>query len=134
MVWTTPFGFPVEPEVYITGVSLPKGPSLDEMTHIENEEWVLRGHNFRRAVARNLCDFLVPPLVAASSPRNLSAGAPQNENVLDKRAFLDRGICNCLGGDSFASTATLVGGNENARLAILCTITEGLGGETRKDD
>jgi hypothetical protein len=64
VVCTTPLGLPVGPEVYVCarGVSVNpdtrgRGGRWEEkarQTHIEDKEWVLGGHDLRRAVARDL--------------------------------------------------------------------------------
>lgn len=54
--------------------------------------------------------------------------------MFDARCALERRVDDCLGGNGFASTAALVGGNDHAGLAIDDAVTERLGAKAGKDD
>lgn len=54
--------------------------------------------------------------------------------MLDERALLDGSIRDGLGRDGLASSTALVRGDENARLAVLDTVAEGLCREAGEDD
>ena len=103
-------------------------------THVKDEERVLGRHDFRGAESRDLRDLLVPPLVAAGRPRDLAAGAPEDEDVLDEGALLDGGVRDRLRRDRLTTAAALVGRDEHARLAVLDAVAERLGGEPGEHD
>lgn len=96
MEWTTPFGLPVEPEVY--EVLVPKlhcklkNSKARKQTHVEDEERILGSHPLARAVSGHLGTLFVPPFVTAFSHGDLVAGSSKNENVLNKGALLESGI------------------------------------------
>ena len=74
----------------------------------------------------------MPPLITTRRPRDLAAGALENEDVLDDRALLNGRICDRLSGDRLTSSAALVGRDEHARLAVLHTVAKRLSGEARE--
>lgn len=76
----------------------------------------------------------MPPLVTALGPRNLVAGPLEHENVLNNRAVLDSIVRELLDRDRLASTAALVGSDDDAGLAVVDTVAEGLGREPSEDD
>lgn len=93
-------------------------------THVENEQRIFRRHDLRRAVVRDLGGLFVPPLVATLCPWNLVSSALEHQDVLDDRALLDRGVGNDLGGDCLSTSATLIRGDQDARLAVVHAIPE----------
>lgn len=96
-------------------------------THVEDEERIFGRHNLGWAVAGDLSGLLVPPDVTALSPGNLVAGPLEDENVLDTRRLLDGSVGNNLCRNGLTTSATFVGSDEDARLAIVHPITERLG-------
>lgn len=54
--------------------------------------------------------------------------------MLDERAALEGLVGERFDRDGLATTTTLVGGDDNARLAVVDTVAEGLGGKPSKDD
>lgn len=110
------------------------GRTEDNGTYVENEERIFGSHDLSRAVGRNLCGLLVPPEIATLGPRHLVAGTLEDEDLLDGRAVLERSIDDGLGSDGLASTASLVGGDDDLASAVVDTVAEGLGGEAGEDD
>ena len=76
----------------------------------------------------------MPPFVTSFGPRNRLPGPLEDENVLDLGALLESGINDGLGGNSLSTSSALIGGDENAGLAILDAVSKGLGRETGEDD
>ena len=76
----------------------------------------------------------MPPFVPSFGPGDGLAGALQHQNVLNKRDFGDSCIDDGLGGDGLATTATFVGGDDDAAAAIEHSVAERLGAEAGKDD
>lgn len=76
----------------------------------------------------------MPPLVSALGPWHLATGALENEDVLDKRTFLESSINDQFGCNRLATTPALVAGKENTRFAVLNTITERLRAETSENN
>jgi hypothetical protein len=65
---------------------------LAGQTHVEDEQRVLGAHDLRRTVGRDLCALFVPPKVTAFGHWDLVTGSLKNENLLDSRALLERGV------------------------------------------
>ena len=101
---------------------------------VEDEERVLGADNLDRAVGLDLVILLVPPLVAALSPGDLSTSALENEAVLDERALSEGGVDDRLGRDRLAAALALVGRDHDARLGVLDAVPERLCGESGEDD
>ena len=104
------------------------------MTHVENEQRVFSREQRRRAVVRDLRGLLVPPDIAPLCPSDIVAGALQDDDVLDRRALLQRCIHDRLGRDRLATAATLVRRNNDARAAVQNAVAQGLGGESGEHD
>jgi hypothetical protein len=95
-------------------------------TYIENKQWILRGHDLRGAVVRNLCGLLVPPLVAALCPRNFIACPLEDEHVLDAGALFDCCVCNDFCRDRLPATTAFIRSDEHAGLAVVHPVAERL--------
>lgn len=76
----------------------------------------------------------MPPLVAALGPLDISSSTLENEDMLHERALGQGGVDDRLGSDRLAAALAFVGGDDNARLGILNTITERLGRESSEDN
>lgn len=101
---------------------------------VEKEEWVLRRHQLAWNVVWILEDLLVPPEISASLHWDLGASAAENENVSDIWASSKSLIDDSLGSNRLSTSLTLISGDDNARVSIVDTVTERLGGETGEDD
>lgn len=127
MVWTTPLGFPVLPEVCerkrkggispksklaVVAVFLRKKSSR---THVKDEQGILSAHDLDGADRRDLSGLLVPPSVSTLSPVDLSSSSLENEDVLDERALLESGVDDALGSDALSSSSTLTVGGEKKK-------------------
>ena len=135
MVCTTPFGLPVDPDVYSCADQREnRSTTSAQTTYVENEERVLGADWLGRAVRWNLRSLDVPPLVATLSPWYLLAGAAEDQDVLDERALLECGVDNDLGCDRFSSTSAFVSCDDNSRAAVGNTVAQRLGAETGKYD
>jgi hypothetical protein len=97
------------------------------LTYVEDKKRVFSTHDFRRAVVGDFEGLFVPPLISPGGPRNGLSCALKDKDVLDERARLQRGIDNGLCGDGLAAPAALVGGDDDAALAILHTVAQRLG-------
>ena len=91
MVWTTPLGLPVEPEVCKYQLLLIK------YTHVEDEQGVFRVHSLARAVCRDLGAFLIPPKVSALGRGYIVSSSSKNKDLFDHRALLQGGVDDCSG-------------------------------------
>ena len=120
MVWTTPLGFPVLPEVcekekrirsaresFETLVRCASKRKQSSGTHVKDEERILRAHDLNRADGRDLSGLLVPPSISTLSPVDLSSGSLEDEDVLDERALLESGVDDGLGSDALSSSSSL---------------------------
>ena len=76
----------------------------------------------------------MPPAVTALDPVDRVAGALEDEDVLDNRAVLERGVRELLDRNGLATAAALVGGDDGAGLAVVDAVTKGLGGEAGEND
>jgi hypothetical protein len=76
----------------------------------------------------------MPPQIPPFGPGDLAASALEDKDVLDVCALLDRSVDNHLGGNSLTTTLSLVGRDNNAGLAVVDAIAEGLGREAGKYD
>ena len=103
-------------------------------THVKNEKRILRGHDLWNTVVGDFKDFLVPPVVSPLGPSDLVARSLENEDVLDMWALGESSIDNGFVGDCLSTTPTLIGGDDDAGLAVLNAIAEGSSGETGKDN
>ena len=103
-------------------------------THVKNEQGILGRHNFRWAVVGDLSGLLVPPLIPSRSPWDLVTSALEDQDMLDAWGLLDGSVSDDLGGDGLSTAATLVGGDQDAGLAVVHAIPEGLSGEAGEDD
>lgn len=103
-------------------------------THIKNEKRVLRRHDLKGAIRRDLGSFLVPPFISSISPRNRLSGAFENKNVLDFGALLEGSIDNGLGGNRLSTALAFVGRDYDTRITINNSLAEGLCAESCKDD
>ena len=66
----------------------------------------------------------MPPLVTALRPRNLISRAPENKNVLDVRAAVERRVDNSLGRNSLPTATPFVGSKDDATLAVIDAVTK----------
>ena len=103
-------------------------------THVENEQRIFRRHDLRRAVVRDFGGLFVPPLITSLGPGHVVARAAEDEDMLDTGRLLDGSVRNNLGRDRLSATTALVRGDEDARLAVVHPITEGLRRETGEHD
>lgn len=101
---------------------------------VEDEEGVFGANDLRRAVRLDLLVLLVPPLVPSLDPLDVSSSPLEDEAVLNERALGEGGVDDRLGRDGLASTLALIGGDDDARLGVLDSVAEGLGGESSEDD
>jgi len=76
----------------------------------------------------------VPPFVTSLGPGDSVPGSLEDENVLDPGAVLNGGINNSLGGDGLSTSSALIGGDQNAGLAVVDAVPKRLGGETGEND
>lgn len=97
------------------------------LTHVKDEERVLSREESGRAVVGNLGGLLVPPTITALNPVDWVASPLEDKDVLDNRAVLDGIVREALDGNGLATTAALIGGDDDAGLAIVDTVAEGLG-------
>ena len=93
-------------------------------THVKNEQGILGRHDFRRAVVGDLSGLLVPPLIPSRSPWDLVTSALEDQDMLDAWGLLDGSVSDDLGGDGLSTAATLVGGDQDAGLAVVHAIPE----------
>ena len=103
-------------------------------SHVKDEQRILSRHNLRRTVVWDLEGLFMPPLVTSLRPGNGVSGPPLDKNVLDLGATFESGIDDGLGSNGLSTSSALVGGDQNAGLAILDAVTKRLGGETGEDD
>ncbi len=102
--------------------------------YVEDEKGIFGSHDLRRAIARDLQCFFVPPLIPPFNPRDVMASPLEDENVLDQWALFKRRIDDGLGSNALSTSTTLIRCNDNTGLAVLNTITERFCRETCKDD
>ena len=108
--------------------------TFEMITDVENEERVLRGHDLRGAVVRDLGGLFVPPNVTSGSPRDFTSRPLQDKDVLYDVGLSQSGISDRLGGDRLSTPSSLIRGDQNPGLAIVNSITEGFRRETSEDD
>ena len=94
------------------------------VTYIENEKGILCCHDLRWAVCGDFCNLLMQPFVPSWGDWDLVSGSSEKEHMFYIRAFFDGGIHDRLGGDSFPTAATFVGGQNNARVTVENAIAE----------
>lgn len=97
-----------------------------QISHIEDKQRILRGHELGRAVVGDPRSLFVPPLITALRPWNLVSRAPVNKHVLDLWAAFERRVDDSLGSNSLPTAAPFVGGKYHATLAIIDAITKSL--------
>jgi hypothetical protein len=76
----------------------------------------------------------MPPLVTPLRPRDLVTGPLEDENMLDEWTIFESSIDNRFGGNGLSTAFAFVRRNDDARLAILDSVTKRLGREPRKDN
>ena len=76
----------------------------------------------------------MPPFVATLCPGDGVSGPLEDEDVLDHGAFLESGIDDGLGSNCLAASSSLIGGYQNAGLAIQDAISERFGREAGEDN
>lgn len=76
----------------------------------------------------------MPPVITTFNEVDWVPCPLQNENVFDVRAVLDRVISEVLDRNSLAAATALVRSNDDARLAVIDTVLQRLGGETAEYD
>lgn len=103
-------------------------------THVKDEQRIFGRKQRGRAEVGDLGGLLVPPRVAALDKVDRVAGPLEHEDVLDDRAVLDGVVRELLDRDALAAAAALVGGDDDAGLAVVDTVAEGLGREAGEDD
>jgi hypothetical protein len=101
---------------------------------VEQEERVLRGHAHWREVGGPLLHLLVPPVISAFSPWDLSTGSLEHETVGDVLALLERLVDDLLRADELAAALALVRGDDDLGGGVDDTIAERVGGETGEHD
>lgn len=134
MVCIMPFGFPVEPEVCARKSENTNSQKSKQQTYVKDEQRILGREKRRRAVVRDLGGLLVPPLIASFNKVDRVTGPLQDKDMLDNRAVLDGIIGEGLDSDGLATATAFVGSYHNARLAVVDTVTERLGGEAGEDN
>lgn len=96
------------------------------MTDVEDKETVLRREEGGRAVVRHLGGFVMPPLVPTLSPRYFVSSTLEYQDVLNMGAPLKSFVCQLFDSNSLAATAAFVGGENNARLAVVDAVAKRL--------
>lgn len=76
----------------------------------------------------------MPPLVTTLNPSDRVASVLQHDDGLDVGALLESLVSQGLDVDDLATTATLVGSEDDTGLAVVDAIRERLGGEAGEDD
>ena len=76
----------------------------------------------------------MPPLVTALDPSDWVASVLQDDDGLDERALLESLVREALDVDGLATTAALVGGEDDAGLAVVDAVRERVGREAGEDD
>ena len=100
-------------------LGLPRGAR-----RVEDEQQVLGVHRLRWALGRLAGDRVVPPQVAAGLHRALRLGAPQHEDVLDRRRLGQRLVGDLLERDDRATAPGTVGGDQHSRLRVVDPVLE----------
>lgn len=93
-------------------------------THVKNEQRVFRREESGRAEVGDLGGLLVPPLVTALYKVDRVASPLEDEDVLDARAVLDSVVRELLDRDRLSATTTLIGSDDDARLAVIDAVAE----------
>ena len=88
---------------------------------VKDEQRIFGVHFFARAIVGYTFLDLVQPVVAAVDPADVLAGVPDNEDFLQRRRLLGRGIDVGFERYGLAAADTLVGGNEDLGTAVLDT-------------
>ncbi|KAI3481860.1 hypothetical protein L1887_55509 [Cichorium endivia] len=101
---------------------------------VEDEERVLGAHRLGRAVGALARARLVPPDVALVVKADLAAGALDDDDVLNLGALLERRIDDALGGDVAPTALAFVGGDDDARAAVVGAVAQRVRREAGKDD
>ena len=101
---------------------------------VEDEQWILCSHLFRRAVVIDLRVQIVRPKVAAFVPCDLCAGMPHDNHMFDRRAGLDRSVGVCLERDSLAAAHALVGRDDHVAVGVAYASRQCFGREAAKHD
>ena len=100
---------------------------------IQHEERVFAVHHYRWQVRSLSHSKFIQPLVTSIDPRHINCPrALRNQHMFYAVAFFQSRIHNRLGRDSAATTTTLVRCHDNARAAVLNTVTERFRAETSK--
>ena len=76
----------------------------------------------------------MPPVITTFDEVDRVSCPLQNDNVFDVRAVLDRVISEVLDRNSLAAATALFRSNDDARLAVIDTVLQRLGGETAEYD
>ena len=76
----------------------------------------------------------MPPFVATFGPGDLVSGSLEDETVLDEGTFVESGVDDGFGRNRLSSSLSFVRGDDDSRLGVDDSISEGFGGETGKDD
>ena len=86
---------------------------------VEDEQRVLGVHLLGRTIVADLGELLLEPEVAARRPRHLPAGVLDDENLVDAAGLLQRRVGIGLERNLAAAAQAFVGGDQEARFAVL---------------
>ena len=101
---------------------------------VHDVERVLGVERLGRVLARGAVDDVVPPDVAALGPRDVLPGAAYDEHVAHVGALLERLVDGRLQRRRRAAAVATVGGDHDARVAVLDPVAQGRRGEAAEDD
>ena len=95
-------------------------------TYIKDEEGVFSRKQRRRAVVGDFGSLFMPPLITAFYKVDWVTSPLQDEYVLYVWAVLNGIVRERLDRNGFAAATTFIGGNDNAGLAVVDTVTKRL--------
>jgi len=101
---------------------------------VQEEQRVFGVDRLGSKVVGILLNLLVPPDITALGPRDLRASALVDQAGGHIGALLQSLVDNSLGTNDLATTLTLIGSDDNLGVRVEQAVTEGVGGETGKND
>lgn len=101
---------------------------------VQQEQGVFGADGLGGEVVGVLLNLLVPPEVTAGGPRDVSASAFVDQHAGNVGALLESLIDDALGANDLATTAALIGGDDDLGLSVDHTVPQRVRGETSEDD
>ena len=101
---------------------------------VQDEQRVLGLERLGLVLGRGVREGVVPPDVAVVGPRDVVVAPLHDEDVLDRRGPVDRGIDGVFEREDLALAPAAVGRDDELRLGVVDARPQGVGAESTEDD